>query len=621
MRNLIPKLILALILIFVSIGCVDKGKTETLQVTGNQITPTVQTQPETTKSILLEDTPVVKSVALDIDEFFQASYRELLLRDPEAVLEAGLEDILGGVEAELTDISDSYIRETQELHTAILERLREFDRGELIPDQQVSYDVYEWYLDDLVRGHEFMYYDYPVTHFITGVQVQLIHFFTDIHPVENIHDAENYITRLSQVDRKLNQLVQGLKLREQAGIVPPKFVIQWSLGGIRDVANSSAKSTPFYTAFQEKLSVLDEISEDEKDVLLKAAESAINESVKHGYQALAEYLEYLQSIAATDDGVWQFSLGDAYYDYVLRHHTTTDLTAEQILELGIGELDRIQAEMRQVFDDLGYPQDEDLPELFNRVAQDSGFVSGDQVVRTYETLIQEADQNLDAAFDLRPSADIIVIGGPTGGYYVPGALDGSRPGAFYATNSSSEPQFSMPTLAYHEAIPGHHFQISIAQESDLPDFRNQMIFTSYAEGWALYAERLAWEMGWYDDDPYGNLGRLQAEAFRAARLVVDTGIHRRGWTFDHAVDFMIKNTGLPSGMVNFEVSRYIAWPGQALAYKVGMLKILGLRKEAMGRLGDQFDLKEFHNILLLNGSMPLDLLEQVVHQYIEDKLD
>jgi len=542
MRNLIPKLILALILIFVSIGCVDKGKTETLQVTGNQITPTVQTQPETTKSILLEDTPVVKSVALDIDEFFQASYRELLLRDPEAVLEAGLEDILGGVEAELTDISDSYIRETQELHTAILERLREFDRGELIPDQQVSYDVYEWYLDDLVRGHEFMYYDYPVTQFITGVQVQLIHFFTDIHPVENTHDAENYIARLSQVDRKLNQLVQGLKLREQAGIVPPKFVIQWSLGGIRDVANSSAKSTPFYTAFQEKLSVLDEISEDEKDELLKAAESAINESVKPGYQALAEYLEYLQSIAATDDGVWQFSLGDAYYDYVLRHHTTTDLTAEQILELGIGELDRIQAEMRQVFDDLGYPQDEDLPELFNRVAQDSGFVSGDQVVRTYETLIQEADQNLDAAFDIRTSADI-------------------------------------------------------------------------------YAERLAWEMGWYDDDPYGNLGRLQAEAFRAARLVVDTGIHRRGWTFDHAVDFMIKNTGLPSGMVNFEVSRYIAWPGQALAYKVGMLKILGLRQEAVDRLDDQFDIKEFHNVLLLNGSMPLNLLEQVVHQYIEDKLD
>jgi uncharacterized protein (DUF885 family) len=621
MRNLLPKTILALFLIFVSVGCWDKGKTETLQFTGNQITPTVRTQPEITKSILLEDTPVVKSVKLEIDEFFQASYRELLLRDPEAVLEAGLEDVLGVVEAELTDISDSYIRETQEMHTAILERLREYDRGELTPDQQVSYDVYEWYLDDLVRGHEFMYYDYPVTHFITGVQVQLIHFFTDIHPIENIHDAENYIARLSQVDRKLNQLVQGLKLREQAGIVPPKFVIQWSLGGIRDVANGSAKSTPFYTAFQEKLSVLDEISEDEKDVLLKAAESGINESVKPGYQALAEYLEYLQSIATTDDGVWQFSQGDAYYDYVLRHHTTTDLTADRIHELGIEELDRIQAEMRQVFDDLGYPQDEDLPELFNRVAQDSGFVSGDQVVRTYETLIQEADQNLDAAFDIRPSADIIVIGGPTGGYYVPGALDGSRPGAFYATNSSSEPHFSMPTLAYHEAIPGHHFQISIAQESNLPDFRNQMIFTSYAEGWALYAERLAWEMGWYDDDPYGNLGRLQAEAFRAARLVVDTGIHRKGWTFDQAVDFMIKNTGLPPGMVNFEVSRYIAWPGQALAYKVGMLKILGLRQEAIDRLGDQFNLKEFHNVLLLNGSMPLNLLEQVVHQYIEDKLD
>jgi uncharacterized protein (DUF885 family) len=558
---------------------------------------------------------------LPIDEFFEESYKQLLLRDPEYLTELGIAESYGVGNDQLTDISDAYIRETYELHAAILLLLREYDRSQLTREQQISYDVYEWYLDDVVRGQEFMYYNYPVTHFITGVQNQLIQFFTDIHPVTNKKDARDYITRLQQVDTKFEQLIEGLKLREKNGIIPPKFIIQWSLYDIRRISGGIAQYLPFYTVFEEKIDALD-VSTEEKQSLLQDAEKAVSEAVIPAFQSLGDYLEHLESVAPADDGVWQFSEGEEYYAYTLQHHTTTRMTADEIHELGLEEVERIRLEMRSIFDELGYPEDESLSELFHRVATDGGRVSGSQVIETYEALIEEADQNLDAAFDIRPSAEVIVIGGPTGGFYVPGALDGSRPGAFYANVSGSEYVYGMPSLAYHEAIPGHHFQISLAQELDLPFFRGDILFTGYAEGWALYAEQLVWELGWYDDDPYGNLGRLQYEIFRAARLVVDTGIHAKGWTFDQALEYMEENVGFDPSVLDleFEISRYVAWPGQATAYKVGMLKILELRQKAMDALGDQFDLKEFHRVILGNGGMPLDILEKVVQDYIDAKL-
>jgi len=559
---------------------------------------------------------------LSIDEFFEESYKQLLLRNPEYLTELGIAELYGVGNDQLTNISDSYIRETYELQAAILELLREYNREELTYEQQISYDVYGWFLDDLVRQQEFMYYDYPVTHFITGAQNQLIHFFTDIHPVTSKKDAEDYITRLSQVDTKFEQLLEGLKLREEAGITPPRFIIQWSLYDIRRIARGSAQYLPFYTAFEEKVNSL-EVSAEEKQALLAAAEKEISESVIPAFQALVDYLEHLESVAPTDDGVWQFPKGDEYYAYALRHHTTTDMTAEEIHQLGLAEVERIHKEMRALFDELHYPEDEPLSELFSRVARDGRYVAGTQVVDMYGMLIEEADQNLDPAFDIRPRAEVIVIGGSTGGFYVPGSLDGSRPGAFYANVSgTSEPLYGMPTLAYHEAIPGHHFQISLAQELDLPFLRSDVSFTGYAEGWALYAEQLAWELGWYEDDPYGNLGRLQYEAFRAARLVVDTGIHAKGWTYDQALEYMKENVGFDTRVVNleFEVSRYVAWPGQAAAYKVGMLKILELRQKAEDALGDQFDIKEFHRVILSSGSMPLEILEKVVQTYIDSTL-
>jgi len=556
---------------------------------------------------------------LEFDAFVDTSYRRLLSRDPETVLEFGLAQVYGTPTDQLTDISDAYIHQTQTLESDILSLLQQYDRSTLTIEQQLTYDIYAWYLGDKVKGHEFMYDDYPINPTVFSVQLDLLQFFTDLRPLTNLQEAQDYIACLGQVETKFDQLIDGLQRREQNQVMLPGFLVGWMIGDLNGIATSSAHLTPYYTAFDTKISALTNISEAEKVTLLTAAEDAIDTSVIPAYQALVSYFERLQQVTTNDVGVWKFPNGEAYYTYALSHYTSTDLTADQIHELGLQELERIHSEMRKIFDELGYPQDESLPELYRRVVNDSGAFSGDEIVRGYEDIITNVDQNISSAFDLRPSIGVIVVGGPTGGYYMPPAVDGSRPGMFYAQDTGVQPKYSMPSLAYHEAIPGHHFQIAIAQQLDLPDFRRGSDFTAYVEGWALYAERLVEELGFYGNDVYGDLGRLQAEAFRAARLVVDTGMHAKRWTFDQAVDFMVKNTGMPENAVQREVSRYICLPGQATAYYIGYTRILEARQRVMNELGDQFDLKEFHNILLGSGAIPLDILDQVISSYIQSK--
>jgi uncharacterized protein (DUF885 family) len=563
---------------------------------------------------------VTEPERLDFDSFLEASFHSLLVRDPETVLELGLSQVYNTPTDQLTNISDEYIRQTQALVADILNQLRKYDRSGLTAEQQLSYDIYAWYLGDRVDGHAFMYDDYPVNPTVFSEHLSLLQWFTDLRPLNNLQEAQDYITCLRQVDTKFEQLIDNLKRREEKGVMLPNFLVNWILSDLTNIANSSASLTPYYTAFESKVNLITDITEADRQSLLSEADDAINTSVIPAYQALVSYFEKLQSVSSNDAGVWKFPDGAGYYSYALRHYTSTNLSADQINELGLRALDRIHADMRAIFDQLGYPQGESIPMLFARVAQDSGFASGDEIVQEYEAIISAADQKTASAFDLRPSIGVIVIGGPTGGYYTAPAVDGSRPGMFYAQDTGQVAKFGMPTLAYHEAIPGHHTQIAIAQQLDLPSFRKEADFSAYVEGWALYAEQLAYELGLYNNDPYGNLGRLQAEAFRAARLVVDTGLHANKWTFPQAVEFMVENTGMPEYRMQGEVSRYISLPGQATAYYIGYTKILELRQRAMDSLGDQFDLKEFHNLILGSGAMPLDILEQVVNNYIQTKL-
>jgi uncharacterized protein (DUF885 family) len=588
--------------------------------------------PETTESTKEQFSPeinlsITKLEGLSFEEFLEVSFRELTMRTPETVLEVGLTDIYNMKEVKLDDISNNFRQETYELTAYILELLKKFDRTGLTPEQQISYDIYQWYLEDILSGKPFMYYDYLATYyFVTSIHEQLILFFTDIHPVTSLQEAKNYVTRLNQVGIKIEQLIEGLELRAQAGITPPEFAVEWAFyTTLNDLVNSNADATPFYTALKAKVDKMQNVSSEAKQEVLADAENAIRRVVLPAYQELYSYMQEMDVYSKEDSGVWRLPDGENYYINRLHHFTTTGLTAAQIHDLGLEQLDRIHAGMRMIFDELGYPQDEGLAQLYDRVAQGGGRISGQDVLTTYERLISEADQNLDTVFDIRPRADVIVVADQYGGFYIAGSIDGSRPGAFYAgVGGSGEDYYAMPTLAYHEAIPGHHFQIALAQEMhDLPSSRQMLSFTAYTEGWALYAEQLAEELGWYAGDPYGKLGMLQAQAFRATRLVVDTGLHAKGWTFTQAQEFFTENTGFEVGdNVNpqHEIARYLVWPGQSTSYYIGFLKILELRQVAMDQLGDQFDLKEFHRVILSNGSMPLEILERVVGEYIVEKL-
>jgi uncharacterized protein (DUF885 family) len=401
--------------------------------------------------------------------------------------------------------------------------------------------------------------------------------------------------------------------------VPPRPVIEKALEAMRGLSTADP-GHPYYRDFESRLERIGGIGAIERWFLLRSARSALVAVVAPAYQELEDYLRHQLTVAPEGIGVGQFPRGDEYYAYLLRHYTTADVTADEVHELGFAELERIHAEIRRICDSLGYPAGETLTQLFDRVAQDGGLVPADQVYATYEALIAKAQANMGSVFARMPRTRVVVSWSPVPGSYLSPAVDGSRPGIFYAGPAEAPEQlFAMPTLAYHEAVPGHHLQIALAQELRLPTFRCFESHLGFVEGWALYAERLAWELGWYDDDPHGNLGRLQAEAYRAARLVVDTGIHTRGWTSDQAVRFLEENTGFGPGDATdaaYQIARYAAWPGQATAYATGMLRLLEMRQRAKDELGDQFDLKQFHSMLLDNGSLPLELLERLVDDYI-----
>lgn len=556
---------------------------------------------------------------LDIDSFFEESFQILVLRWPQFVVEQRLDKEYGIHVTGLNDVSDDYARETSALAAGILERLHSYDRAALDADDQVSYDVYEWYLADEAAHADYLLYEYPATFMLTGVHLQNEMFFADNHPLETAQDARDYVDRLWLVDDQFAQLSGALEARGEAGISPPGFVYNWTLSGVSQMANGAPTSLSYYTTLRDKIADIDDLSADEQTALLDEALQAVTESVIPAYQSLGTTLTRLQTRPAPEDGVGQFAGGDAYYAWTLHHHTTGELTADEIHALGLQELVRIHAEMRTIFDELDYPADASLPALYQQVAIDGGSVPGSQMLATFTDIITEAEAQTYEVIPIQPAASVIVRGDQFGGFYVPAALDGSRPGVFYANVSGQGMLYRMRSLAYHEAVPGHHTQLAIQQETDLPTFRKVATFTGYVEGWALYAERLAYELGWYDDDPYGNLGRLQFEAYRAARLVVDTGIHSQGWSFDEAVRFFVENVGFSEGQARNEIGRYVVWPGQATAYMVGMLDLLRLRAKAEAALGDDFDLAAFHRLVLGSGSMPLDVLERVVEDWIAEQ--
>jgi len=502
----------------------------------------------------------------------------------------------------------------------VLEMLQTYDRSALTTDEQLTYDIYEWQQQDEIDRLEFIYYDFVATYNFYGLHRDTLDFFTAVHPLETQQDAENYVTRLNAVDEKFVQVGAHLNMQNGAGVIEPALTLDAAIFYMGEIADIAANVTPYYTVFVGKVNNIAGLSSADRQALFDSALSAVTNSVIPAYRQLRQTMQSLLASAPPSIGVGQYPLGTEYYNYVLKHHTTTDLTAVEVHQLGLDELQRIQAEMRVIFDQLGYPQNETMRDLFARVEVDGGIIPAVDVKPTYESMVAFAEQNLAAAFDIFPSAAVVVADDDFGGYYISPSYDGTRPGAFYAGTVNDEAYFRMPSLTYHESVPGHHTQIAIQMDQDTPVFRKMSRVTAFVEGWALYAERLAYELNWYDNDPYGDLGRLQYEALRATRLVVDTGIHSMGWSFDQSVQYLEDNLGISNGSAQGAAGRYSVVPAQATAYMVGMLQILAARQRAIDALGAQYDLIEFHRLLLGNGAVPMDIMNREVDRWIQEKL-
>jgi uncharacterized protein (DUF885 family) len=542
---------------------------------------------------------------LQFDDFIDASYKHILLRSPETVTSMGLSKSLGIRDDRLDNICYTYIDETYKLKHGIREILASHDRSGLDYDQRISYDSYSWLLSDWAAEQEYMYHFYPVTHGFSR-QNDLFRFFADEQPLETLKNAQDYISRLSQVDDQFACLIQNLQDSEERGIMAPAQMLQRAADRIRYVVPGSAASLPFYTTLETKIMTIAELGVAQRQELLGEAIQTINSSVIPAYQALVAALDKQVPRAPAMNGVWQLPDGDGFYSAMLRHHTTTELGAAEIHQKGLEEVARIKGEIRSAFANMGYPLDETFAQLYHRVAVDSGVIRAEEIVPLIEGFIRQAQEDITEVFDIAPETEVIVIGTAGGGFFVAGSLDGTRPGAFYIGNQTDGYKYWMRTIAYHETVPGHHFQIAIGNEQDVPLFsKGGSIFTAFVEGWALYAEYLVNELGWYDDDIYSELGRMQWELLRAVRMVVDTGLHHFHWSRQQAI----------------EIDLYLYWPGYFTAYKTGMMKILELRQHAMDNLGKRFDIKAFHRAVLLHNRLPLPLLERVVEDYIVNVID
>jgi uncharacterized protein (DUF885 family) len=490
--------------------------------------------------------------------------------------------------------------------------------------------VLEWSLANEVEGQKFAFHDYPVNQF-EGIQSGQPDFMVNVHQIADRTGAEHYLSRLGEWGRKFDQVIAALRYREQRGILPPRFVVQRVLAEMRAFAGTPASSNVLCLNFGKKVDALSGVSNADKATFKARCETAVTQTVYPAYARLIDCCAALEPKTTTDDGVWKLPDGEAFYLFRLRACTTTRLTPQQVHELGLSEVARIEGEMRAILDAQGHTGGTPS-EWLRKLDQDSRFLYPDTEegrqasLAQYTRIIDESLKRSREFIGLRPRAAIEVRRIPefkektaAGAYYQMPALDGSRPGVFYANlrDMAEVPKFSMKTIAYHEGVPGHHFQVAIAQDlKGLPTFRRLMPFTAYTEGWALYTERLAVEMGLYKDDPYGNLGRLRDEMLRAVRLVVDTGLHYKRWTREQAISYMVDKVGMNEASVVSEVERYIVNPGQACAYKVGMLKLQELRARAQKELGAKFDLKEFHDTILRQGAMPLDILEDLVGEWI-----
>ncbi|MGY5847778.1 DUF885 domain-containing protein [Salegentibacter sp. HM20] len=531
----------------------------------------------------------------------------------------------------------SHLKHAEDLKKAKkrLEYIKSVNPAKLDESTRPSYRLYKQQLEQEIEDYDFRFYNYPINQMF-GYHSRIPAFLINMHRLDSVADAEAYIARLKGIPKLFEEVIANMKIREQNGIIPPKFVFDKVLDDSRNLIKGrpfgkSNEPNAILKDFKDKLDGLN-LKATEKQELVSRTETALINDVKPAYDNLIAYLENQQKRATNDDGAWKFPKGAEFYNRALQRTTTTNMTAEEIHQLGLKEVYRIHGEMEQIMRETGF--EGSLQDFFEFMRNDKQFYYPDTEEGRAAYLAEATEYievmkgRLDELFLRLPKADIVVKAvepfrekSAGKAFYETPALDGSRPGTYYANlyDMKAMPKYQMEALAYHEGIPGHHMQLAIAQElEEIPNFRKFSTYQAYTEGWGLYSEFLPKEIGFYED-PYSDFGRLAMELWRSCRLVVDTGIHSKKWTREQGIDYYKQNTPNAESDAIKMVERHIVLPGQATAYKVGMNKILELRSLAQNELEEDFDLREFHDLLLKDGAMPLSILEERVKNWIEEK--
>jgi uncharacterized protein (DUF885 family) len=526
------------------------------------------------------------------------------------------------LERQLTPLTVESARLRLQLARKGLADLRKFDRAGMTESQRVSADVMAWQLEMTIAEEPYWDYFFPLEQ-MNGWNVSSVEWFTVARPLVKLRDAENYVAALAQVSARMEEAIAESRRLAAKKVIPPRFILDATIKQIQSFVDPSPGQNPFVTAFGEKMSAVESIPAAQREQLRAEAERVVAAQIYPAWKKAAATLQAQLPRSTNDAGLWRLKGGPEAYAYFLRRFTTTNLTADQIHEIGLQQVSRIETQMdgllRKLGRTAGLVKDRVAKlKLDLRYPNPTSEESRAQIMRDIDGIIRDAERRAALLFDLRPKAPVVAQPFPrfreanaAANYNAP-APDGSRPGIFqYPRRVEWMTGFGLRSVVYHETVPGHHFQVALEVESqELPRFRQTHALgyiSAFVEGWGLYAERLAAESGWYGDDIQGQLGQLDYELMRARRLVIDTGLHAKRWTRQQAIDYGIEAS---------EVERYAVYPGQACSYMIGELKILELRDKAQKALGNRFALREFHNTVLRAGSVPLQVLESQVDAYV-----
>ena len=502
-----------------------------------------------------------------------------------------------------------------------LTELDRFDRARMTDVQRISADLLRWQLQNAVEGERFEDFSFPLDQ-MGGANVSLVNTMTVTHPLRTPRDASNYVARLRLVGTRMAEAVTDGRDRAAKGMIPPRFILQATITQMRRFVDAPPAQNPLVMVFSERASAIRDLPEATRLELAGQTETIVKADVYPRWVEAIALLESLLPRSADHAGLWRFEGGAQAYAYFLKSYTSTNLSSDAIHEIGLKEVARIEREMDAIFRRLGRTEGS-VKDRTEKIEKDLSYPITEegrkQIMADIDGMIRDAERRSALQFDRRPKSPVIAQPYPrfreanAAASYTAPALDGSRPGIFQMPlRPGRMTKFGLRSLVYHETVPGHHFQIALSvEDSQLPRFRQARVFgfiSAITEGWALYAERLAAESGWYEGDEEGRLGQLDFELWRARRLVVDTGLHSRKWTRQQAIDYGIEAS---------EIDRYVVNPGQACSYMIGQLRILELRDRAKAALKDRFSEREFHNVVLAPGTVPLDLLEQEVNRYIQ----